>query len=92
MSELSLELTKEIKTYGAQNKMSYGDYLIKGDMNKFAAKMFAGIGKKYTLTQMRNARVSTELSKGISTEERVLLARSMGHSTTTQKKYKRPLK
>ena len=88
--QLSAGLSKLIHQYATNNSLKKGDYLF-GDkkLTQFVHDNNAKIGVKGGVSEYRRMKISEELAKIISPEERILLAAKMRHSPVSQLWYLR---
>jgi hypothetical protein len=89
---LSKELTKLIKTFIKENNIQIGDYLFgKENLSSFVSKNNKLVGLTGSISEFRHMKISEELAKVPSLEERKDLADKMRHSPITQLKYIRKI-
>ena len=68
----------------------YGDYLFgKAPLSDFVSSMNTKLGYSSGINLFRHIKVSENLNKNLSFDERYELTKQMGHSIGTQQKYKR---
>jgi len=95
--QIKLKLTKAlstlIKKYIEKNNLKVGDYLFgENKLSDFVRYNNSKIGADGGISNFRKMKISEELSKGISEEERITLAEKMKHSPLVQLSYVRKLK
>jgi hypothetical protein len=89
--QVSSELSNDMKKYMDEKGLQEGMYLF-GDkkLTKYVSENNARMGIKGGINLYRHMKISQVLSKaGLTTEERILKAASMGHSPATQELYNR---
>jgi hypothetical protein len=91
--KLSKKLSKRIKAYMLKNNLQSGDYLF-GDnkMSDYVRYHNSKIGVEGGISNYRKMKISEELSKNLTDEERIELAQKMKHSPMVQLSYVRKLK
>ena len=88
--QLSAGLSKLIHQYATNNSLKKGDYLFGNKkLTQFVHDNNAKIGVKGGVGEFRHMKISEELAKIISPEERILLATKMRHSPISQLWYVR---
>lgn len=95
--QIKLKLTKGlsnlIKEYMTLNNLKTGDYLFgENKLSDFVRYNNSKIGVEGGISNFRKMKISEELSKNISEEERITLAEKMKHSPLVQLTYIRKLK
>lgn len=95
--QIKLKLTKGlsnlIKEYMTLNNLKTGDYLFgENKLSDFVRYNNSKIGVEGGISNFRKMKISEELSKNISEEERITLAEKMKHSPLVQLTYVRKLK
>ena len=94
--QIKLKLTKGlsnlIKEYMTLNNLKTGDYLFgENKLSDFVRYNNSKIGVEGGISNFRKMKISEELSKNISEEERITLAEKMKHSPLVQLTYVRKL-
>ena len=91
--KLSKKLSKQIKAYMLKNNLQSGDYLF-GDQkhSDYVRYHNSKIGVEGGISNYRRMKISEELSKNLTDEERIQLAQKMKHSPMIQLTYVRKLK
>ena len=91
--KLSKALSNLIKKYIIENKLNINDYLF-GDqkLSDYVRYNNSKINVEGGISNFRKMKISEELSKNISDEEKIILAEKMKHSPLVQLNYIRNLK